>query len=93
MPILGIVENMSGLICPDCGARIDVFLSGGGRALAEERGIPFLGSIPLEPAVVASGETGRPIVIDHAGGGASAAAAFDALARAVLARMGAARGP
>ena len=88
MPILGLVENMSGLVCPECGARIDVFDRGGGRSLATEQGIPFLGSIPLDPAVVRAGEQGRPLVIDRSRADeTTTAAAFDALARTVLDRV------
>jgi len=61
--VLGIVENMSGLICPHCGEEIDVFGSGGGRALAEEMSVPFLGRVPLDPAVRTAGDAGVPTVI------------------------------
>ncbi|WP_267164151.1 Mrp/NBP35 family ATP-binding protein [Halovenus salina] len=50
-PVLGIVENMSTFVCPDCGGRHDIFGSGGGETFAEETDMPFLGSIPLDPAV------------------------------------------
>lgn len=49
LPIIGLVENMSGLICPDCNKRIDIFKSEGGKNLAEEKNIPFLGKISLDP--------------------------------------------
>jgi len=88
MPIHGIVENMSGLICPDCGHEIDVFLRGGGEALSEELGVGFLGRIPLDPAVVASGESGVPIVLHRPNGPhAATTEAFDRLAETVLARI------
>jgi ATP-binding protein involved in chromosome partitioning len=61
LPILGIVENMSGLACPHCGQRIDLFKTGGGEALAAEAAVPFLGRIPIDPAVVASGDEGCPL--------------------------------
>lgn len=60
LAVLGIVENMSGLTCPDCGARIDLFGSGGGRRLAEETGTDFLGAVPIDPAVMLSGDAGQP---------------------------------
>ena len=60
LPILGIVENMSGLICPHCGQEIELFKKGGGEALAREWGVPFLGRIPLEPELVAEADSGRP---------------------------------
>ncbi|NPA95606.1 MAG: Mrp/NBP35 family ATP-binding protein [Thermodesulfobacteria bacterium] len=62
MPIIGIVENMSGMICPHCGKAIDVFKRGGGEKLAEETGIPFLGKIPVDPRIVTTGDAGKPIM-------------------------------
>jgi ATP-binding protein involved in chromosome partitioning len=63
VPILGLVENMSGFICPHCGKETDVFTKGGGAKQAEELGIPLIASIPLDPDIVAAGDTGVPIVI------------------------------
>ncbi|WP_457754984.1 P-loop NTPase [Thermovibrio ammonificans] len=65
VPVLGIVENMSGLICPHCGKEIDLFKRGGGEKAAKELDVPFLGRIPIEPAVVEAGDKGVPIVISH----------------------------
>jgi len=62
LPVVGIVENMSGLICPHCGRRVDLFKVGGGEKLAAEMGVPFLGRIPLDPQIVASGDAGKPFV-------------------------------
>jgi ATP-binding protein involved in chromosome partitioning len=61
--VLGIVENMSGLACPHCGEPIDVFGSGGGERLAKEMKVPFLGRVPLDPAVAAAGDAGAPTVV------------------------------
>ncbi len=61
MPIVGVVENMSGLVC-ECGRVHEVFGHGGGQELAEELGVPLIASIPLDPAVVPGGDTGRPVV-------------------------------
>ncbi len=61
--ILGVVENMSGLICPHCGEEIDLFKKGGGRELAERYGLTFLGAIPLDPATVVAGDVGKPVVL------------------------------
>lgn len=61
--ILGVVENMSGLICPHCHQNIDLFKSGGGRALAEKYGLEFLGAVPLDPATVVAGDLGTPVVL------------------------------
>lgn len=62
LPVAGVIENMSGLDCPHCGREIRLFSSGGGEQLAAEFDIPFLGRLPLDPAVVASGDRGRPFV-------------------------------
>jgi ATP-binding protein involved in chromosome partitioning len=63
--VLGIVENMAGFRCPDCGSFHDVFGSGGGRAFADENDLPFLGSIPLDPAVRTGGDAGKPMVLEE----------------------------
>jgi len=65
MPILGIVENMSGMVCPHCGKTINVFKVGGGEAAAKELGLPFLGRIPLDPEIVVGGDAGTPFVLEH----------------------------
>ncbi|SPD74123.1 conserved hypothetical protein [uncultured Desulfobacterium sp.] len=61
-PVLGIIENMSGYICGNCGNEFDYMKRGGGEALAEELGVPFLGRIPLHPEVSASCDAGTPFV-------------------------------
>lgn len=65
MPIIGIVENMSGFVCPHCGEKIDIFQSGGGKKLAEETTVPFLGSIPIDPNISLNSDKGLPFVIDE----------------------------
>lgn len=65
LKILGIIENMSGLICPHCGKKIDLFKEGGGERAALELGVPFLGRIPIDPQVVISTDNGRPFILDH----------------------------
>ncbi len=62
VPVLGIVENMSGFSCPNCGEKIDLFKSGGGQVLADEMGVPFLGQIPIDPQIVLSGDFGESFV-------------------------------
>jgi ATP-binding protein involved in chromosome partitioning len=64
VPILGIVENMSTFICPHCGEGTSVFGHGGGERMSRQLGVAFLGGIPLDAEIVASGDEGRPIVID-----------------------------
>lgn len=63
VPLLGIVENMSFFVCGHCGERTEIFSHGGGERAAEKLGIPFLGRVPIDPAIRAGGDTGNPIVI------------------------------
>mgnify|MGYP006291511935 CR=1 FL=1 len=62
VPILGVVENMSGFTCPSCGTVTHIFHQGGGAAIAEGLGVDFLGAVPLDPAVVDCGDAGRPLL-------------------------------
>jgi Mrp family chromosome partitioning ATPase len=62
VPVLGVVENMSGFACPKCGEVAAIFSSGGGRRIAEDMKVPFLGAIPIDTAIAASGDDGRPYV-------------------------------
>lgn len=61
--VAGIIENMAGFVCPDCGEVHDVFGEGGGEELAEESGVPLLGSVPLDPSVRTASDEGEPIVV------------------------------
>ncbi|MGZ4881084.1 MAG: P-loop NTPase [Halobacteriota archaeon] len=61
VPIIGIVENMSGYTCPTCRMKVDIFKSGGGERSAKELGVPFIGSIPLDPAICESGDSSKPL--------------------------------
>lgn len=61
IPVRGIIENMSGFICPHCHQKVDIFKSGGGKDLAAEKGLPFLGQIPIDPMVVAAEDNGSPL--------------------------------
>lgn len=65
-PVLGLIENMAYYVCPGCGAREEIFGSGGARAAAQRLGVPFLGDIPLATAIRTSGDAGRPVVLDEA---------------------------
>jgi len=73
LPVLGVVENMSGLICPHCNKTIDMFIPGGGEAAAHEMGVAFLGRIPADPAVMQGGDAGVPFAGEKANGGAASA--------------------
>lgn len=92
--VLGIVENMSYLIAPGSGERIDVFGTGGGKRTAEQMEVPFLGELPLDPAVRIGGDSGSPISLRN--GTDASAAAYHALAQAAMQRvqqLGGPRGP
>ncbi len=62
LPIIGIVENMSGFTCPHCNKNIDLFKKGGGEKAAREMLVPFLGTIPIDPEIVLSGDSGRSVI-------------------------------
>ncbi len=81
VPVLGMIENMSSFVCPHCGERSEIFKHGGGRRTAEQLGVPFLGDIPIDPAIVLGGDAGTPIVAAHPD--SAAAKAFLELAAAV----------
>lgn len=68
LPVFGIVENMSGFVCPQCGEAIDIFKQGGGRKMAEELNAPFLGQIPIHPAMVEAGDAGKPYIATESKG-------------------------
>lgn len=65
VPTIGIVENMSGMVCPHCGEKIDVFSVGGGEKIASDMGVPFLGNIPLDPRVSTATDAGTPFIAVH----------------------------
>ncbi|HUK22728.1 MAG TPA: Mrp/NBP35 family ATP-binding protein [Gemmatimonadales bacterium] len=62
VPVIGVVENMSYFVCPHCNERTDVFLSGGGKRLADELGVPLIGQVPLQAQMANLADAGRPIV-------------------------------
>jgi ATP-binding protein involved in chromosome partitioning len=64
-PIIGIVENMSGFVCPDCGAKINIFKAGGGKNIAEDLSIPYLGSIPIDPNICSDSDNGLSFIAEN----------------------------
>ena len=64
-PIIGIIENMSGFICPKCGEEIHIFGVGGGESMAKEMGVPFLGRIPIDPSISEDSDKGVPFILKH----------------------------
>jgi predicted RNA-binding Zn-ribbon protein involved in translation (DUF1610 family) len=65
VPVLGVVENMSGFACPKCGEVTPIFRSGGGKALADEMGVPFLGSLPIDPQIAEACDAGQAFIQQH----------------------------
>src|SRR5260370_25569191 len=85
VPVLGIIENMSYFICPQCGHREEIFKHGGGKKTAELLKVPFLGEIPLDPKVTLGGDSGRPIVAGDPQGGVTKA--YLAIAETIAGRL------
>ena len=90
VPILGIVENMSGFTCPSCGEVTHIFHHGGAERIAVELRVPFLGAVPLDPAVVDCGDAGKPLVAAYPD--SPAAAAYRSIASKVAKATGGAPG-
>ncbi len=65
VPVVGVVENMSGLVCPNCKTIINVFKTGGGEKMADEMGVPFLGKIPIDPQIVEASDSGTPFTYHY----------------------------
>lgn len=65
VPVLGVVENMSYLVCPHCRGEVDIFSRGGGKRMSEKFKVPFLGEIPIDPEIRKGGDAGNPIVVSH----------------------------
>jgi len=62
VPVLGVIENMSGFVCPKCGEVTQILRSGGGRRIAEDMGVPFLGSIPIDPGIAEACDGGKAFI-------------------------------
>lgn len=86
MPVLGVIENMSGLICPHCNREIQVFKKGGGERMAMEMNVPFLGSIPIDPQLVEASDKGVPFVSEYSK--TETAKAFEKVVQAFLTGLG-----
>jgi ATP-binding protein involved in chromosome partitioning len=85
VPILGIVENMSGFICPHCGTPAALFREGGGRRASEQLGVSYLGSIPLDQAICQAGDRGEPVTAKQPA--SAVAAAFQRIAQTLVDRV------
>ena len=86
VPVLGIIENMSGFICPNCGSRHELFSSGGGDRLSEEVGAPLLGRVPLQARLADEADAGKPVVVSQPD--SPAAKALIAIAESLPQRLG-----
>ncbi len=86
VPVLGVVENMSGFVCPHCHEMIDIFKAGGGEKMAAEMGVPFLGRIPIDPQIVEASDSGKPFVYHYSK--TEAAKAFAGVVQPLLAMSG-----
>ena len=84
VPVLGVLENMSGLVCPNCNTVIDLFKRGGGEKMAREMDVPFLGRIPIEPKIVEASDMGQPFVYHNSD--SEAAKAFNRAIEPILSR-------
>ncbi|HOT29080.1 MAG TPA: Mrp/NBP35 family ATP-binding protein [Candidatus Ozemobacteraceae bacterium] len=62
LPVLGVIENMSGFVCPHCNETTEIFSKGGGETMAADMGVPFLGRIPIDPELMGAGDRGVPYV-------------------------------
>lgn len=89
--IVGVVENMSGFVCPHCNETVEIFKSGGGEEVAREFDLPFLGRVPMDPKVVIAGDDGEPYL--SSGADSPAVSAFTAIVDAVENRMPAVAAP
>ena len=85
MEVIGIVENMSGFVCPECNATVDIFKTGGGEELAREFDMAFLGAVPMDPKIVIAGDDGVPYLSSDAK--SPATAAFTKVVEAVELRL------
>ncbi|PIE69175.1 MAG: ATPase [Deltaproteobacteria bacterium] len=85
MPVVGVIENMSGYVCPHCNETVDIFSTGGGEKTARDFDLPFLGRIPMDPRIVIAGDTGTPYLCGEET--TPAAEAFSAIVTSVIRRM------
>jgi Mrp family chromosome partitioning ATPase len=90
LPVLGVIENMSGFVCPKCGELTQIFKAGGGERMAGEMDVRFLGRVPIDPALTEACDVGTPYVISHEG--TETAKALENVVVAILAATASDRG-
>ena len=91
VPVVGVVENMSGYVCPSCGHHDEIFSRGGGKSLAEREKVAFLGEVPIHPSVRGGGDAGKPIVL--AAPESPVSQVFREIARSVACALSVRNGP
>jgi len=84
MNVIGVIENMSTFVCPHCGETTDIFKTGGGESMAENMGVPYLGSIPIESQIVHSGDNGLPHLGNTAPNGTPAQKSFTSIIELII---------
>jgi ATP-binding protein involved in chromosome partitioning len=89
LPILGMIENMSGLCCPHCGGAMESFKVGGAERRARDLGVPFLGRIEIDPGICQAGDSGRPLIINPS---TRSAQALEGIVRKILSHYEASHG-
>ncbi len=82
LPVLGVIENMNGFVCPGCGTLSAVFRSGGGKQMADDMQVPFLGSLPIDPQIAEAGDSGVAFMQQYAG--SVTATMFDSMVKPLL---------
>lgn len=82
LPVLGVVENMSGFVCPQCGTKTDIFKAGGGKSMALDMKVPFIGSVPIDPMIVEACDAGTSYVDHYAG--TNTAKAFEEIVERII---------
>ena len=65
IPVIGVIENMSGFVCPECGKETNILKMGGGEKVSQEYSVPFLGRIPLDPRICETSDLGRSFILEH----------------------------
>jgi Mrp family chromosome partitioning ATPase len=83
MPFIGVIENMSGFICPHCGKRIDIFKTGGGQRIASEMGAEFLGRIPYDEQVMSLSDEGK-LYLENYKNGTPVSEAFNHISNKII---------